>query len=84
MALVGERGPEIVNLPLGSQVIPNHVLGRGGGGPVSIGGPTINIARADDAGMMRVQQALQRHERTIAAIGKNMSSSQRYQSTGVG
>lgn len=27
MALVGERGPELVNLPRGSQVIPNHNLG---------------------------------------------------------
>jgi hypothetical protein len=26
VALVGERGPEIVNLPRGSQVIPNHEL----------------------------------------------------------
>lgn len=26
-ALVGERGPEIVNLPGGSDVIPNHMLG---------------------------------------------------------
>jgi phage-related protein len=28
-ALVGERGPEIVNLPRGSRVIPNHELGAG-------------------------------------------------------
>jgi len=27
MALVGERGPELVNLPRGSQVIPNEALG---------------------------------------------------------
>jgi phage-related minor tail protein len=26
LALVGERGPELVNLPRGSQVIPNHDL----------------------------------------------------------
>ena len=26
MSLVGERGPELVNLPKGSQVIPNHLL----------------------------------------------------------
>lgn len=32
LALVGERGPELVNLPRGSQVIPNHALGKGGGG----------------------------------------------------
>jgi hypothetical protein len=28
---VGERGKELVNLPGGSQVIPNHALGDGGG-----------------------------------------------------
>jgi hypothetical protein len=28
MALVGERGPEIVNLPRGSQVIPNHKISK--------------------------------------------------------
>lgn len=33
VSLVGERGPELVNLPRGSQVIPNHAL-RGGGGVV--------------------------------------------------
>jgi hypothetical protein len=32
MALVGERGPELVNLPRGSQVIPNHKMRGGGGG----------------------------------------------------
>lgn len=33
---VGERGPEIVNLPRGSQVIPNHKLGNGGGQPINL------------------------------------------------
>lgn len=28
MALVGERGPELVNLPTGSDVIPNHKIGN--------------------------------------------------------
>ena len=34
LALVGERGPELVNLPRGAQVIPNDALrsGRAGGG----------------------------------------------------
>jgi len=31
MALVGERGPELVNLPRGAQVIPNHELRNAGG-----------------------------------------------------
>lgn len=29
LALVGERGPELVNLPRGSDVIPNHMIGGG-------------------------------------------------------
>ncbi|MGY9046060.1 MAG: hypothetical protein ACKVKF_03045 [Rhodobacterales bacterium] len=32
MAWVGEQGRELVNLPRGAQVIPNHKLGQGGGG----------------------------------------------------
>ena len=36
LALVGERGPELVNLPRGSQVIPNHALNSGGGTRVEV------------------------------------------------
>ena len=36
VALVGEKGPELVNLPRGSQVIPNHKLGAVGGGTANI------------------------------------------------
>lgn len=36
LAVVGERGPEVVNLPKGAQVIPNHMLGRGGSTPVKV------------------------------------------------
>lgn len=37
MALVGERGPELVNLPRGSQVVPNHDLSKlGGGGSIEL------------------------------------------------
>lgn len=32
LALVGERGPELVNLPNGSDVIPNNQIGRYSGG----------------------------------------------------
>lgn len=31
LSLVGEKGPELINLPRGSQVIPNHDLGSVGG-----------------------------------------------------
>ncbi|OYU91870.1 MAG: hypothetical protein CFE29_03200 [Bradyrhizobiaceae bacterium PARB1] len=36
IALVGERGPELVNLPRGSQVVPNNVASRGGGGSFTL------------------------------------------------
>lgn len=38
LSLVGEQGPELVNLPRGAQVIPNHQLGQamGGGGQQSV------------------------------------------------
>lgn len=39
VALVGEKGPEIVNLPKGSQVVPNSQVPRsqfGGGGTINI------------------------------------------------
>lgn len=39
MAIVGERGPELVNLPRGSQVIPNHELRSMG----AAGGNTFHI-----------------------------------------
>lgn len=39
MALVGERGPELVNLPRGAQVIPNVALRRAGAG----GDVTVNL-----------------------------------------
>lgn len=32
MTWVGEKGPELLNLPRGSQVVPNHELGGMGGG----------------------------------------------------
>lgn len=35
-ALVGERGPEVVNLPRGSQVIPNNSVSRENSGNISI------------------------------------------------
>jgi hypothetical protein len=38
LAMVGERGPELVNLPRGSQVIPNEALGGG----ITIESVTVN------------------------------------------
>jgi hypothetical protein len=35
-AWVGEKGPELVRLPRGSDVIPNHMLGAGGNTNVTL------------------------------------------------
>jgi hypothetical protein len=51
MALVGERGPELVNLPRGSQVIPNHKMG-GMGGNFNI---TVDARGATDPAAVRAQ-----------------------------
>lgn len=42
-SLVGENGPELLNVPRGAQIVPSGPTGRmlQGGGGVSIGGPTI-------------------------------------------
>ncbi|ABA04876.1 hypothetical protein Nwi_1615 [Nitrobacter winogradskyi Nb-255] len=58
LAIVGERGPELVNLPRGSQVIPHHQIGSAGGGgdinvPVMV---NIDATGADAAGLARVQR----------------------------
>jgi len=53
MALVGERGPELVNLPRGSQVIPNHKIGGvSGGNPISI---SVDARGASDPAAVRAQ-----------------------------
>ncbi|ABA04732.1 hypothetical protein Nwi_1471 [Nitrobacter winogradskyi Nb-255] len=58
LAIVGEKGPELVNLPRGSQVIPNHQIGSvGGGGDINV--PVmvnIDATGADAAGLQRVEQ----------------------------
>ena len=54
MALVGERGPELVNLPRGSQVIPNHKIGglSGSGSPISI---SVDARGSNDPAAVRAQ-----------------------------
>ena len=46
LSWVGERGPELVNLPMGAQVIPNNKLGGGGGGAAFTYAPTIDARGA--------------------------------------
>ena len=52
MAVVGERGPELVNLPKGSQVIPNHKMGGMMGGNFNI---SVDARGSNDPAAVRAQ-----------------------------
>lgn len=64
LSLVGERGPELVNLPRGSQVIPNHVM-RGMGGSSQLQGQFV-LSRGDL--ILAVRTAAAQH---LRETGKN-------------
>lgn len=83
VSLVGENGPELVNLPRGSQVVPNDVLRSqaGSSGPAIT--YNINASGADSGTVARIQTVLAAHARAIGAQAKGVSSAQRLQSTGV-
>jgi hypothetical protein len=84
LSLIGENGPELLNIPRGSQVIPNDVLR----GQASSASPTItyniNAAGADSGTVARIQTVLASHARAISDQSKSMASAQRMQMTGVG
>lgn len=66
MTWVGEKGPELVNLPRGSQVIPNHIATQGIGGGMSVA-PVFQIdARgADQGAVLRIETALRQFDRNF-------------------
>lgn len=66
LTMVGERGPELVNLPKGSQVIPNHALGSLGGGDRFNFAPQIDARGADVAAVARLEQILIRQQQEFA------------------
>lgn len=84
LSIVGERGPELVNLPRGSQVLPAsataNALGQGGGTTISY---SIDARGADSGTVARIQTVLAQHAKAIAGQGRVMQSAQRYQATGV-
>jgi hypothetical protein len=67
MALVGEKGPEIVNLPRGSRVIPNDVARQMGGGASVTFAPVIDARGADVAAVARLEQVVARQQQEFAA-----------------
>ncbi|MET4197289.1 hypothetical protein ABIA95_000170 [Bradyrhizobium sp. LA8.1] len=82
-AWVGENGPELVNLPRGSQVTPSGVTRATGGNTYEA--PTIIVnGNADNSALDRMQVMLLQHQRAIANTNKALESAQRMQRTGVG
>ncbi|KQQ70923.1 hypothetical protein ASF70_18945 [Rhizobium sp. Leaf321] len=58
LAVVGEKGPELVNLPRGAQVIPKIPKAMGGAG-VTVSMPIqIDATGADSAGLARVERQI--------------------------
>ena len=73
MAVVGERGPELVNLPRGSQVIPNDVLRQGTSGGAIVYSPAIDARGASVEAVARLAQVMEADRaafatRTVATI----------------
>lgn len=59
LAMVGERGPELVNLPRGSQVLnANQTRGAMGGGSNITFAPQIDARGADVGAVQRLEQAM--------------------------
>jgi hypothetical protein len=67
MALVGEKGPELVNLPRGSQVIPNHELPGLAANSNTVHSPTFVFPGIADAKGAReaAGQAARRYRREL-------------------
>ena len=65
MAVVGEQGPELVNLPRGSQVIPNAAIAGAGGSIVY--SPAIDARGASVDAVARLAQILAEDRATFAS-----------------
>lgn len=59
LAIVGERGPELVNLPKGSDVIPNNQIATTGGGSTTI---NINVGLMTGSAIERREAAMKMFE----------------------
>lgn len=75
MAIVGERGPELVNLPRGSSVIPNNKTMQALGGAMSLMfAPVYNVTGSGpEIAALKAQMARDRAEfeaKTIAVVRK--------------
>jgi phage-related tail protein len=84
LSWVGENGPELMNVPKGSQIIPSSVSRQITGGGSTTVQYNIDASGADSGTVARIQTVLAQHARAIGAQGRALTSSQRLQATGVG
>jgi hypothetical protein len=82
-AIVGEKGPELVNLPAHAQVMTNGALqglmGASKGHTFEIGGPTINVAGdVSEGNRAEIQRAVAAgQQQTVEHITRNLPQIQR-------
>lgn len=80
LSWVGEKGPELVNLPMGAQVIPNNKIGSVGGGGMSFTyAPVID---AKGASLAAVQELEQRMQADAASFNSKVEAAVRKAKTG--
>ena len=77
-AMVGEAGPELVNLPGGSNVVPNHQLGSvmGGSGDIHFHPGAIDARGSTDPAQTSsmIQQAIKNSAPHIVAASQQKSA----------
>lgn len=83
LSLVGEKGPEVVHIPRGAQVIPNDVLRQGGNSGPSISNVFHVAGDVSQGTIDRMQRMIIATQRGQQQTNKMISSTQRYQATGV-
>lgn len=72
-AIVGENGPELVNLPRGAQVIPNNRLGDSGGGGAQNVHVTVGVS-VDQNGNLQAYVANVAQEKGAEATARGIKS----------
>ncbi|ULK98840.1 phage tail tape measure C-terminal domain-containing protein [Bradyrhizobium sp. I71] len=80
---VGERGPEIVNLPRGAQVIPNNVARRAASG-TTIQNTFMVSGDVSPGTIDKLEAAVVAAHRKVDQVNRVLVTTQRMQTTGVG
>jgi hypothetical protein len=85
-SLVGEKGPELVNLPRGARVFSNdNTRGMLSGGSVAFGDSVVNVyGNADQYALSQIRGELAANRKLLAGMLAQAKRDQRFAQTGVG